>query len=323
VQNIFSSDLTINQALVTSFLSAAWHKNRLLPAYLLTGRATPVKWRLAKQLAAHLNCPRLADSSWQSCLVGREGKTASWCVNCRWIEEDKHPQAIRVLNGEGTKTGKIAIEKARELTEELAKASNYYRIVIVEDASEEIFHRPAANTLLKTIEEPHPGILLIFFALTKEEVLPTIVSRCQTLEVIGSTLKEEGVWSLSQRFEESDVLKTSKFEEISRLANEARVAHRKDRKKGLVISVHLAEAMQALLEDEELDFDQLIDATVAKELCELREKIPSSAHFTNYAQQLLNLCEMAKTHNRQFVSRKPLIETLVFSWEQLRLKLKC
>ncbi|MDR0340488.1 MAG: hypothetical protein LBH53_02940, partial [Puniceicoccales bacterium] len=41
-------------------------------------------------------------------------------------------------------------------------------------------HRSAANALLKTLEEPPPGVLLLLTAQRIGDVLPTIRSRCQT-----------------------------------------------------------------------------------------------------------------------------------------------
>jgi DNA polymerase-3 subunit delta' len=244
----------------------------------------------------------------------------NWCVNCRWIDKDEHPQALKVLSGEGSKSGKIAVEKARELTNELAMSSNYYRVIVVEEASQDIFHRPAANALLKTIEEPHPGILLIFFALSEEDVLPTVVSRCQTIAIVGSSLAEEGIWSVSAQIKPSDGPKAKKFDEILHLLKEVRDSHRK---KGLVKSMVLAEKLQDLLEDEELNFDELIDFLVASEINDLSKEMTASPDLTRYAGELLRLCETAKIHNRQFVSRKPVLETLAFSWNKLRTELKC
>jgi DNA polymerase-3 subunit delta' len=319
LQNIFSSQLAANQPLATQLLSAAWQRRRLLPAYLLVGRGRAVKWELVKQLASQLNCVKRAQSALSSCRVDLASEPDSWCVNCRWIDRDEHPQALRVLAGEG-KSGKVAAEKARELTDELAKSSNYYRVVVVEDASQEMFHRPAANALLKTIEEPHPGILLIFFALNQEDVLPTVVSRCQTLFIVGASLAEEGIWSLSNPANRVDASQSAQFEEIRQLLKETRDSHRKKR---LVKSIALSEKLHELLEDEELNFDELIDFLAASEINGLGKEVTSSPDLVRYARELLHLSETAKIHNRQFVSRKPILETLTFSWNKLRTELKC
>ena len=318
--NIFGDDLITDQPLATRLLTAAWQRQRLLPAYLLTGRGLPAKWQVAKQLAAHLNCSGPAGQPARSCLAALKSDQANWCLNCRWIDKNEHPQALKVLSGEGTKSGKIAVEKARELCEELSKASRYYRVNVVEEASYEIFHRPAANALLKTIEEPRPGILLLFFALAQQEVLPTVVSRCQTLEMISSSLMEQGLWSVYQNADRLAEPKEGKFDEIAQLLEEVRSL---SRKKSLLKSIALVEKLQELLDDEEMDFDEVIDKVMALELKGLGKEISQSPQLTRYACRLLNICELAKIHNRQFVARKPVLEALAFSMNKLQLDLRC
>lgn len=316
--NIFSNQLAGSQPLATRLLSAAWLNQKLLPAYLLIGRALPDKWRVAKQLAGHLNCSRTVAADSKACLSQGQADQSNWCVNCRWVDADEHPQALKVLSGEGSKSGKIAVEKARELAEELAKASRYYRVIVVEDASQEIFHRPAANALLKTIEEPNPGILLFFFAHSSEEVLPTVVSRCQMLNVVGAA--PEGIWSISGADRRPDHLAQSTLDEIERILEETRKARGK---KSLLKSIDLAESLQELLADEQANFDELVDAVVALELKSLGERLGDSRRLTSYAKGLINIGELAKSQNRQFVSKKPVIESLTFSWGKLRVEHKC
>ncbi len=42
-----------------------------------------------------------------------------------------------------------------------------------------MFHSEAANALLKTLEEPAPNITFFFLMRDKEDMIDTIVSRCQ------------------------------------------------------------------------------------------------------------------------------------------------
>ena len=42
----------------------------------------------------------------------------------------------------------------------------------------------AANALLKTLEEPPPGVLFLLLADDQEALLPTIRSRCQALHLL-------------------------------------------------------------------------------------------------------------------------------------------
>lgn len=56
-----------------------------------------------------------------------------------------------------------------------------YRILLVQDAqrANEVFQ----NKVLKTLEEPPPNTILLLTALDRASVLPTIVSRCQVLQL--------------------------------------------------------------------------------------------------------------------------------------------
>ena len=168
VANFFDPVLASRQALPTAFLSAAVLKGRLAHAYLFSGRASHDADQLATELAAYLNCtrrdrlttPQDGFSKEQlSCQMYFAGKYLDkvaplFCQNCRWINERKHPQALVKLDSEGSKSGRISVEKARLLTGELAKESSFTRVIVIEDANQEIFHRPAANAILKTMESP-------------------------------------------------------------------------------------------------------------------------------------------------------------------------
>src|SRR5262249_46335007 len=111
-----------------------------------------------------------------------ESVLSTFCQNCRWIIKNEHPQAIISLSAEATsKSGKIPVEKARSIGEELTKTSPYIRVVVIADADQDSFHRPAANALLKTIEEPRTASIFLLFADAVELVLPTVVSRTQVI----------------------------------------------------------------------------------------------------------------------------------------------
>ncbi len=313
LENIFSAQLWQSQLLACQLFSAAYTKNRLASAYLLTGRAVADKWELVKQLAAHLNCLHIAQKVQNlSCLVHLPEQ---WCLNCRWIAEQEHPQAMLRLHGEGSKSGKIAVEKARELCQELSKESQYYRVVVVDDASQDIFHRPAANALLKTIEEPKSGIILIFFAYNANEVLPTVVSRCQTIALSASSLKEDGIWSLSKEVSKAKELSSEQLAGIALLVADFPKLTGKKRALGSIV---MAEKLQQLVLEQEIDFDEVVDLILALEVKRLQKDNLFSPSVVNYAQELMHLFELAKRQNKQFVSKKAAIESLTFSWNQLQ-----
>ena len=195
--HVFDPGLAERQPTATALLSAAVERDRLAHAYLLTGGNTDDKLLIARQVACYLNCKSTERDTRGSC-QRQSGQTAGYCQNCRWILEDKHPQAWLSLGGasERSASGKISVERARELADELSKTSTSARVVVIEDASQDIFHRPAANALLKTIEEPRGTCIFFLFSRSEDHVLTTIVSRCQILPVTLSGRSLEGPLSV-------------------------------------------------------------------------------------------------------------------------------
>ena len=75
----------------------------------------------------------------------------------------------------------IKIGQIRELKHQLTfpPLEAKVRVIVLEDIH--TMRREAANSLLKTLEEPAPGNLLILTADLAGDVLPTILSRCQII----------------------------------------------------------------------------------------------------------------------------------------------
>jgi len=91
----------------------------------------------------------------------------------------------------------IKISSIREIRREapLSAGGHKRRVFILSHA--EMLTSVAAHTLLKTLEEPPPNCMLILTTPNREELLPTIISRCQqvrfdplTEEQIGGALTE-------------------------------------------------------------------------------------------------------------------------------------
>lgn len=93
-----------------------------------------------------------------------------------------HPYALLVAPEDGKAIG---IEAARKLEQFLALKvpgkSTHDRAIIIEDAH--LLTTEAQNALLKTLEEPPEGTILILTASHEQAVLPTIRSRAQAIPV--------------------------------------------------------------------------------------------------------------------------------------------
>ena len=97
------------------------------------------------------------------------------CKSCRKIESENHPDIIRVKPSGVF----IKIDQIRTLCRTLAMKPYEagMRVVIISDA--QAMNPAAGNALLKVLEEPPPGTILILVANHTSDLLATIVSRCR------------------------------------------------------------------------------------------------------------------------------------------------
>jgi DNA polymerase-3 subunit delta' len=93
----------------------------------------------------------------------------------------------------------ILIDQVRALQHTLALApySAVYRIALLPDFQHATTQ--AANALLKTLEEPPDRVVLLLTADALENLLPTIVSRCEVIRLRPASIKS------AQRFLESEM----------------------------------------------------------------------------------------------------------------------
>lgn len=115
------------------------------------------------------------------CLEPTENGPCEECLACRLRLHENHPDYVMVEAEEGGKN--IGIEAARQVGKLLSLSPNISarRVIFFPQAADLTVE--AANSLLKSIEEPPEGTLFILEARTEEELLPTIRSRCQAWRV--------------------------------------------------------------------------------------------------------------------------------------------
>jgi DNA polymerase-3 subunit delta' len=157
----------IGQDKILSLLDYSLRTDAIAHAYLLVGPRHVGKGTLAINLAQALNCngPELP---------------CGQCRSCQRILEGKHADVTPI--GLDSKT-EIGIDDIRGL-QRLANLPPYEgkcKVFIIDDA--EYLSTEAANSLLKILEEPPQGVVWLLLAAEEEHLLPTIVSRCQRLEL--------------------------------------------------------------------------------------------------------------------------------------------
>jgi DNA polymerase-3 subunit delta' len=167
----------------------------LAHAYLFIGPAGIGKQLFARILAQCLSCERFADRDLDAC---------GECPACRQMQAGTHPDLLFVELPPGKKILPISLlvgddsNRGRSgLCYEIAMApmSGTRRIAIINDA--QTMSIEAANSLLKTLEEPPPGSIIILLTPEVEAILPTIRSRCQPVRF--SPLSDELLQELLQQ----------------------------------------------------------------------------------------------------------------------------
>jgi len=140
-------------------------------AYLFTGPKGVGKRTLAIRFAQALNCEAPKEPA-EPCLQ---------CHTCRQIGQERYAD-LAIVQSEVT--GKeLRVDQVRELSRTLALApyQSLYRVAILRNFEEA--NPNASNALLKTLEEPPPQVILIVTAQSSDDLLPTVVSRCEVLRL--------------------------------------------------------------------------------------------------------------------------------------------
>ncbi len=327
---------------MTTFFSSALAQQKLAHAYLFVGGDLDDKWHTARQICLYLNCTNPQRDTLGSCGV-RDMPDETRCQSCRWISEGKHPQAWFELKDSEATTKVIPVDRARQISAELAKTSSYNRVIVVEDASQEVFHRPAANALLKTIEEPRGVLFFAFFARSVEQVLATVVSRCQVVpfkrdgqELIGPIAHaSKGSTDAIPRMlrEHKDLIplvqsmKSRKFFDWSKARSGAqrRLPHELHAQGPSEKAIAVFEALEfgkmifGLIDDEH-DMDAVIDGAILTELEIIGTRAVAEPKISGYLADLVTLADEAKTQLGRYVTKKAAIDTFVIEWANLRAK---
>jgi DNA polymerase-3 subunit delta' len=150
----------------------AWVAGRLPQAYCFAGPSGIGKRTTALALAQAVNC--LAP------VAGGTGAddACGACVACHKIGGGLHPDVVEV-RPEGKTV--ITIDQVREVTGRATlRPYEGRRPVWILDPAD-LMQEPAANALLKTLEEPAGASLFVLVTAAPSALLPTILSRCQVV----------------------------------------------------------------------------------------------------------------------------------------------
>jgi len=143
---------------------------RLGQAYLLTGPDGVGKKRFARTVGGALLCLAHAKSP-------AEGPCGQ-CSSCR-ILQSAHPDLLETARPPDKQ--EFPIQVMKEFCEQfyLKPMISHRKVAIIDDADD--LNQESANSFLKTLEEPPPGMVVFLIGNRLERQLPTILSRCQQI----------------------------------------------------------------------------------------------------------------------------------------------
>lgn len=151
-----------HQPLFYNLIYNEFSQNKIPHAFLLVGNNTEKPLNF---LAMSLICDQTL-----ACMQ---------CNDCRKVAQNKYGDIIR-LNGKNNSIKKGDIEYIQN-TFKKSSLEGKAKIYIIENI--EYSTTEAMNTLLKMLEEPTKGIYALFTTKNKNRILPTILSRCQIIEI--------------------------------------------------------------------------------------------------------------------------------------------
>ncbi|SEN50481.1 DNA polymerase III subunit delta' [Nitrosomonas marina] len=212
-------------------------------AWLLKGRRGIGKYWFASLLAKSLLCTR----------TGPQCIACGQCASCNWFDQHTHPNfklitpdamslAMALDNKAGTedhsaktrlqtagerktkpRTGQqISIDQIRGLDDFVYLTGHQagYKIVLIYPA--ETMNTPAANALLKKLEEPPENTLFILVTHQSQRLLPTVRSRCLQIAMPAPDIDAAVQWLLQHWPQQADAKKSTEPQQL----NKQQDAHR-------------------------------------------------------------------------------------------------
>ena len=119
------------------------------------------------------------------------------CRECQRVRSGSHPDLWFVTPEEDSR--QIKVDQIRELSETLTLSAHGSAASVAIISPADLLTANAANALLKTLEEPRPGVLIVLVAAVTARLPATVLSRCQRLQVRPPARAECVAWLRQQR----------------------------------------------------------------------------------------------------------------------------
>ena len=159
-------DDVVGQQHITATIKNEILNNKISHAYLFTGTRGTGKTSTAKIFSRAVNC-----------LNPKDGNPCNECELCKGILNERILDVLEIDAASNT-----GVENIRDIIEQTkyAAAEGKYRVYIIDEVH--MLSQGAFNALLKTLEEPTPGVIFILATTEIHKVPATIMSRCQRFD---------------------------------------------------------------------------------------------------------------------------------------------
>ncbi|NWG03943.1 MAG: DNA polymerase III subunit delta' [Syntrophaceae bacterium] len=167
-------------------LQRAIENEKVMNSYLFLGNEGIGKKYVALQFAKALNCLEERTERKDAC---------DHCLSCKKIDRALHPDVLLIEPiGQGIKK-----EQVLQMQKELAyKPYEGKRRVCILTAADRMAH-DIPNILLKTLEEPPLHTVIVLLANNSRFILPTILSRCQTIRFNPLSISLVSRWLIEEK----------------------------------------------------------------------------------------------------------------------------
>ncbi len=149
-------------------LQSAGESGRVAHAYLFAGPRGVGKTKTAHAFAASLLCK---SGGSQAC---------GHCVSCKKFVDGNHPD-LSELEPDDKNKSIIKVKAMKDFIQAVHfhPFESDWKVFVIHEADK--MNKESANTLLKTLEEPTKNTVMLLVTSKPQQLLPTIMSRCQKI----------------------------------------------------------------------------------------------------------------------------------------------
>lgn len=153
-------------------------------AYIFEGDSHVDKKTVAREFAKAMLCEN-----------EQRGDACDQCVSCRKMEHGNYEDFIEVAADGNSIKDEAILGLQGQLAMKPYAGSRH--VVVIEDADTMTLR--AQNRLLKTLEEPSPGTVIMLLSENTENLVQTILSRCILFRLLGNENEESEAMRLAAK----------------------------------------------------------------------------------------------------------------------------